>query len=208
MVRFANLWGDVRSYVTGCIESSSEAPWQPTSLYTIINGRLNDMECDFPRFYRYDSARFLERSEEEISAKREYWLPWMRVQVSFHAVHCLLNHPFIYSAALKRRSGHNAFWNTSSELALLHSTWIARIIDSAAKKNLELADPFFAYAAAVAATLHFYWTCATNLDVRASAERNLSICRTLITSMKSHWEVCRVLVSLWVGCTLSYAKTC
>ena len=194
MVRFANLWSDVRTYITSCMDPNALAPWQPSSLYTVINGRMLDMECDFPPFYRYDSARFMDRSQEEIAAKRDYWLPWMRVQISYHALQCLLNHPFIYSSKLKRKSSHNAFWKVSSEQALLHSTWIARVIDSATQKNLELSDPFFAYAAAVAATLHFYWTCATDLKVRASAEKNLLICKTLITKMKSRWEICRALV--------------
>ncbi|KIX07126.1 uncharacterized protein Z518_05103 [Rhinocladiella mackenziei CBS 650.93] len=192
MVRSATLWGEVRNYVSRCAEGQVRAPWQPTSGYTIINSHLLDMECAFPTSYRYDSAKFVEHTNEEIFEKRQFWLPWMKIQITYHTIHSVLNHPFLYSSrASKPRPGPNAFWRTSTDLALLHSTWIARLIGMANKKGLKLADPYFAHAAAVAVTLHSYWSRATDSRIRVPAVNNLEICRSFITEMGCHWPICR-----------------
>ena len=196
MVRMTSLWSEVRHYVSRCAEGQMRAPWQPNSGYTLVNSHLLDMECSFPSFYRYDAAKFSDRAIEEILEKRQYWLPWMRVQITYHTIHSVLNHPFLYSSrASKPRPGPNAFWRTSSELALLHSTWIARLIGMATKKGLTLADPFFAHAAAVAATLHSYWSRAVDSRVRTTAISNLEICRACVTELGSHWPLCKAIVS-------------
>jgi hypothetical protein len=196
MARSANLWSQIRDYVRTCAVGEGKSPWHADSGYTAINSQLLDMECGFPNAYRYDSAKFLERSSEELNRKRDFWLPWMKIQVTFHTIHSVMNHPFLYSArASKPRPGPNAFWKTSTDLALLHSTWIARLIDMAAKKSLGLSDPFFAHAAAVAVTLHLYWSRATNPKISAPAEANLQACRTFLAEIGRHWPVCQNIVS-------------
>lgn len=196
MVRSASLWAQVRIYVWKCADGLSRMPWQPDSGYTAINAQLLDMECAFPNSYRYDSARFLERSSEEINSKRDFWLPWMKIQVTYHALHSILNHPFLYATRNSRpRPGPNAFWKTSTDLALLHSTWIARLIGLASKKCLALSDPFFAHAAAIAITLHLYWSRATDSKIRGPAQANLEICRSFLAEIGARWPICNSIVS-------------
>ncbi|KAH6679993.1 hypothetical protein F5X68DRAFT_234509 [Plectosphaerella plurivora] len=179
-VRSASLWALVRAHVSRCAEgdtakTSSLPPWHPQSDYTVINALLLDMECAFPISFRYDAARFPFRSPESIERRREFWLPWMRIQVGYHTLHAVLNHPFLYSSRVSSpHPGPNAFWKTSTDLALLHSTWIARLIGMAGEKGLELSDPFFVHAAAVAVTLHLYWSRAADPKIHAPAKENLS----------------------------------
>jgi hypothetical protein len=195
MARSATLWGEVRSYVARCSDGTMKSPWQPDSPYTVINSHLFDMECAFPQSYRYDVAKFPDRTIEEIHEKRNFWLPWMKIQVTYHTIHALLNHPFLYSSRpSKPRPGPNAFWKTSTDLAILHSTWVARLIAVSEKKRLNLSDPFFAYAAAAAATLHLYWSRASHASVRHPAQKNLEICRSLISELAAHWPICREIV--------------
>jgi hypothetical protein len=199
MTSEASLWREVRLHVSRCADEETSAPWRPDSIYTLINSHIVDFESSVPVTYRYDMANFMERSPDELSANRQYWLPWMRVQITYHAIHCVLNHPFLYSS---RRSKHplgtNAFWKTSSQLALLHSTWIARLLDMADKKDLRLSDPFFAHAAVVAATLHSYWGRATDPTISAPARKHLEICRSFVTNIGTHWPICRSMVVLHV----------
>lgn len=196
MVRSATLWEEVRLYIWRCAEGQAKAPWQPDSGYTAINSHLLDMECAFPQSCRYDSARFQERSTREISENRSFWLPWMKIQVTYHTILSVLNHPFLYASRNKNpRPGPNAFWKTSTDLALLHSTWIARLLDMAKKKDLQLSDPFFAHAAAIAVTLHLYWSRVSDSRIRNPARDNLAICRCFLADLASHWPVCQSIVS-------------
>ena len=201
MVSMVSLWTAVRHYVASCAEGDLKAPWKPDSIYTLINSHLLDMERSFPDFYRYDSANFSERSVAEITAKREYWLPWLRVQINYHLIHCMLNHPFLLSSSKPRTiTGTNAFWKTASQLALLHSTWISRLLEMAKEKNLQLSDSSFTYAAIVAATLHTYWSRAADATVRSSARKHLEICRAFVTETGPQWPVCQSMVSNVLCC--------
>ena len=203
IVRIASVWAEVRTYVAKCANDQVKAPWCPDSDYVRINSHVLDMEIGFPPFYRYDAANFIDRDIEEISEKRQYWLPWMCVQINFHVIHTVMNHPFIYSWwGSKPQPGPSAFWRTSSELALLHSTWIARLIAMANKKGLELSDPFFAHAAAVAATIHSYWSRDTDSKVRATAVGYLEICVSFLAGIGMHWPFCRSIVSSKLQCRL------
>ncbi|KAL1911546.1 hypothetical protein Sste5344_002507 [Sporothrix stenoceras] len=203
MVRSASLWGLVRAYVGKCCTRRSrgrdtglarEAPWQPDSDYTAINAQLLDMEGAFPVSFRYDASRFLERSTTELRRHSAFWLPWMKIQVTYHTLHAVLNHPFLYSprvAQPRPPPGPNAFWKTSTDLALLHSTWIARLLGMATHKELTLSDPFFGYAAAVGITLHMYWSRVADPAIRSAAEKYIDACRIFVGELAQRWPVCR-----------------
>lgn len=77
MVRSASLWGEVREYVARCHQGHAVSPWHPDSGYIAIKSHLYDMEAAFPIAYRFDSAKFSERTPEEIEQSRDFWLPWI-----------------------------------------------------------------------------------------------------------------------------------
>ncbi|RSM04575.1 hypothetical protein CEP52_006724 [Fusarium oligoseptatum] len=190
-VRISSLWGAVRLYISRCFEDAITAPWQPTSDYSTLCSDLLEFETSFPVSLSYNMAKFPERSPQEVQENRSDWLPWLRLQVTYHAIHCVLNHPFLYSPeSSKQRLGSNTFWRGSFEKALRHCTWISRLIRVANEKGLELADPFFAQAAAIAGTLHLYWTRSNDDALKNSATANLEICQGLIVQMAAHWPVC------------------
>ncbi|RSL57628.1 hypothetical protein CEP54_008166 [Fusarium duplospermum] len=190
-VRISSLWGAVRLYISRCFEDAIAAPWQPTSDYSTLCSDLLEFETSFPVSLSYNMAKFPERSPQDIQENRSEWLPWLRLQVTYHAIHCVLNHPFLYSPeSSKQRLGSNTFWRGSFEKALRHCTWISRLIRVANEKGLELADPFFAQAAAIAGTLHLYWTRSNDDGLKNSATGNLEICQGLIIQMAAHWPVC------------------
>ena len=209
MVRSASLWGLVRAYLWRChheqqrpsasLQSGQDqrAPWHPDADYTAIHAQLFDMEGAFPVSFRYDASRFMERPLDELLRHRDFWLPWMKIQVTYHTIHAVLNHPFLYSPRVSqaRPGGPNSFWKTSTDLALLHSTWIARILGMAHKKGLPLADPFFVYAASVAITLHVYWSRASDPSIRTAAEKYIDVCRAFIADLAVHWPLCKNMVS-------------
>ncbi|KAG5770374.1 hypothetical protein H9Q73_013213 [Fusarium xylarioides] len=93
----------------------------------------------------------------------------------------------------KSRLGGDSFWRASYLKALRHCTWVSRLIRTAEEKNLRLADPFFAQAAAIASTLHLYWTRTNDSQLQASSVRNLEVCRNLVREMATCWPVCKTI---------------
>lgn len=197
MAGMISLWSEATLYVSKCAEGISSTPWKSDSTYTNINSHIMDQDTTFPDCHRFDAAKFSERSVADIAAQREYWLPWMRVQINFHLIHCILNHPFLLSSSKpKQNVGTNNFWKSASQLALLHSTWISRLLEMSKEKGLQLSDPIFTYAAVVATTLHTYWSRASDATVRSSARRYSELCRTFVTEWGPQWSVCQSMAKL------------
>ena len=198
MVQLATLWSEVQQYVSHCASGDPTPPWSVDSGYSIIGAHLMDIETEFPTSHRYDSARFQEQSREDLHHDRGYWSPWLYLQFTYHAVHSVLNHPFLYSWR-PQKPAHlaepNTFWRTSSELALIHTTWTARLIDMIAEKEYQLSDPFLGHAVAIAATVHIYYCRAADPTVRESAQRKLETCTRFLSELATRWPRCQVIVS-------------
>lgn len=78
-------------------------------------------------------------------------------------------------------------------------TWISRLLQSAKVKQLYLSDPGFTYSAVVAATLHTYWSRATDEAVRSSAKKHPETCQSFVEEWSPRWPVSECLVSKLTG---------
>jgi hypothetical protein len=197
-LKVCGMWSDVRVYVARCIEGLAKYPWQPDSDYTILCSKLMEYEMVHPLSLSYNAVNFPGVSPQDVQANRLDWLPWIRLQVAYHTIHCVLNHPSLYTTMTntpKNKLGGNTFWRSSYEKALRHCTWISRLLRTADEKGLRLTDPFFAQAAAIASTLHLYWTRTSDSQLQASSMKHLEVCRKLIGEMAICWPICRRIVS-------------
>lgn len=184
------IWKDVRDYLAECAEGRNESPWAPTSSYVRICSRLNDMECTLPLHHRYKNSHFSSRSKAEIKQDSLYWLQWLNMQMTYHATHALINHPFLYAQrASNHKHGPNMFWRTSSELALLHSIWMTRLINMAQEKEMLVSDPHIGQCAAIAATLHLYHSRTADESFNTTARTNFDTCRTFVKRLQSIWPL-------------------
>jgi len=210
MIQQISIWSSVRSYVWSCANGHNKSPWSPDSDYTLINSCLLDLECKLPPFVRFGNSRLFERSQAELQSSRHFWMPWLSTQVFYHTTHMVLNHPFLYSQKQSQhQQGPNIFWRTSAELSIVHCRWVTRILGLRTGKNLVFSDPFFAYAASIAATLHFYYSRAGDTETRTTALGELQKCRSFMAEMATHWPVCRSMVCLRLLLVLlSPAFTC
>ncbi|KAJ5949381.1 hypothetical protein N7454_000965, partial [Penicillium verhagenii] len=196
MVQLATLWSEVQQYVSHCASGYSTPPWSVESGYSIIGAHLMDIETKFPTCNRYDSVRFQDQSREELHRDRGFWSPWLYLQFTYHAVHSVLNHPFLYSWRPQQSSQlavPNTFWKTSSELALIHTTWTVRLIGMIKEKEYEISDPFLCHAVAIAATIHLYYCCAADPVMRDSAQRKLETCTQFLSDLATKWPRCQAL---------------
>lgn len=197
MIQQLYVWSYVRSYVWSCANGHNKSPWAADSEYTMINACLLDSECKLPSFVRYGTSKLSERSKSELQANKLFWLPWLCIQVIYHTHHSVLNHPFLYSQKQSQhRQGPNIFWKQSAEIAMLHCRWVTHIITLTIDNDLTVSDPFFAYAAAIAATLHFYYSRTSDPEASSTALDNLQTCRSFIADMARRWPICQSIVSI------------
>jgi hypothetical protein len=196
-IHLAWVWSQVRKYVTNCSQNILREPWKHDSMYSKVLSDFMETENMIPICHRYDTAKFYKRKIEELRVNRDYWAPWLKEQFTYHAIPTVLNHPFLYIVGAQYNPNlaiPNTFWRRSSELALLHSTWIVRMIDMVMDKQVPLADPFFGHVAAIAATVHLYYCCAAAPRLKHKSNTDFAKCRRFLKSFASFSSACEALV--------------
>lgn len=196
-LHFGWVWSRVRSYVFDCAQSRLKEPWRHDSMYAMVLSDLTEIENKLSMCHRYDFVKFYERRADELRMNREYWAPWLKLQFTYHSILTVMNHPFLYIVASQYNHNltiPNTFWRRSSELVLLHATWVVRMIDMVAEKKMRLIDPFFGHAAAIAATVHLYYCCAADPRLKFKSKTDFAKCRRFLKSFVSFSPACDSLV--------------
>jgi hypothetical protein len=194
------VWSRVRKYVSDCAHGIFREPWRRDSMYATVLSDFMEAENRIPMCHRYDSVKFYERKVEDIKANRDYWATWLKEQFTYHAIPTVLNHPFLYIVGAQHNPNlaiPNTFWRRSSELALIHSTWIVRMIDMVLDKQVPLTDPFFGHIAAIAATVHLYYCCAAAAKLKHKSNADFAKCRRFLKGFIPFSPACRALVCLF-----------
>lgn len=194
---FGWIWSRVREYVSACSQQKLTEPWRVDSMYAKVLADMIDIENKIPLCHRYESVRFYEHQASEIALNRDYWIPWIKIQFTWHSILAVLNHPFLYVVASQHHPDlaiPNTFWRRSSELVLLHATWIVRTIDMVSEKRIRLVDPFFAHAAAIAATVHLYFCCAADPRLKKKSKADIVKCMAFLRGFASFSPACEALV--------------
>lgn len=209
MVQLSTLWREVQNYVSHCASGDPTPPWSLESGYSVIGAHLMNIETRFPTCHRWDSVRFMDHSKEALHRNRGYWSPWIYLQFTYHAIHSVLNHPFLYSWRPQQSAQlaiPNTFWKTSSELALIHTTWTVRLIDMLSEKEYQVSDPFLGHLVAISATIHLYYCRAADPSVRESAQSKVDACMTFLAGLAVRWPSCKAIVSTKSPFVLSLAN--
>jgi len=198
MVQLSTLWTEVQHYVSHCASGDPTPPWSLESGYSVIGAHLMNVETKFPTYHRWDSVRFIDHSTQDLHQNRGYWSPWVYLQFTYHAIHSVLNHPFLYSWRPQQSAQlavPNTFWKTSSELALIHTTWTVRLIDMITEKNYQVSDPFLGHLVAIAATIQLYYCRAADPTIRDSAQSKVDVCLKFLGKLATKWPRCQAIVS-------------
>ncbi|CEJ93709.1 hypothetical protein VHEMI09281 [[Torrubiella] hemipterigena] len=192
-VYLGSVWSKVRTYVSNCSRGIFKEPWRRDSMYAMVVSDFMEVENRIPMRHRYDSVKFYERKVEELRVNRDYWTPWLKEQFTYHAIPAVLNHPFLYIVGAQHNPNlaiPHTFWRRSSELALIHSTWITRLIDMVMDKQVLLIDPFFGHIAAIAATVHLYYCCAAAPKLKHKSNTDFAKCRRFLKSFLPFSPAC------------------
>ncbi|CVL09171.1 related to C6 transcription factor [Fusarium mangiferae] len=190
------VWSQVRKYISDCAHDIIQEPWRHDSAYNKVQAELMEIENRIPICHCYDTVRFFERKVGDLKAHRDYWSPWLKEQFTYHVILTVLNHPLLYTVGLQRNPNlavPNTFWKRASELALFHSTWIVRMIDMVIDKRVPLVDPFVGHAAAISATVHLYYCCATTPALRHKSNTDFAKSRRFLKGFILTSSACRAL---------------
>lgn len=173
--------------------------WSAQSEYGQTVALLMEFESKFPWKYRFRPGRFADQDPLQLREDREFWAVWFFVQMIYHSILCLLNHPLIMSLALrnfKMTQVPEVFLQHTAYLTTTHTNWIIHLLDLANQKGLKLCDPFLAHLVAITATIYLQQSYSEDPTVRTRKKDCFRKCVSFVRELGSYWPYIDQLVSV------------
>lgn len=185
----SELWALACNYAASHVGVDAHPPWSPNSDYTMINFRHCEHESLMPLRFRLHASRFQDHPPAELQAHRDYWSPWLFFQTVWHAVPCLLNHPFLLSMRLRnfRRTMPQSFLRNSFEQLTFHSGWVVHFLELIETKNFEVSDPIIGQCVAIVATIYLQHSFVEDQAFNRKAQTGYEKCLRFLRNMSHRW---------------------
>lgn len=198
-IQIISIWGDLNSYLHELRLGKVEKPWLPNSTNAQLVLQLYEYETTWSPKHNLRNACLSNRTISEFSTHQEYWTLWAFLQVGFHAVSAMLNHPFIHLVATNdssRAPKPRHFLQKTIDLALFHSGWVARVLRIFDSFPFEINDPLVGHFVAATATILWFFQFVRDRKISSKAREDREKCEQFLERMSAHWphiaqKVCR-----------------
>lgn len=195
-IQLSEVWALAMNYAATKVDPVSLPPWFPESDYSVVSFRHTEFDSLVPLKYRYHAENLQNHSLHELNERRDFWGPWLFVQIMFEAIPCLLNHPFLLSMRLRsfRHTMPHSFIRQSFENITLHASWILHIIDLVEHKGFEICDPILAHCVVIVATIHLQHSFVDDQGLRDTARNGYNKCVRFLQPLGERWPHVRNMV--------------
>lgn len=185
-----SVWGDIVAYLHEVRCGLVDYPWLPTSRHTQLVVAVYEIETKSANRHMLRHASFPDRSPSDVSSQREYWTPWLVMQILFHASQAALNNPFVQLVALrgsKDKIQPQSFLQKMVDQALFNYEWVARLVQMAEDASLQIYDPLIGYAVAATATVPWLFQFARDEEASGKARENLDLFEGFLGHLSLQW---------------------
>ncbi|KAF4973565.1 hypothetical protein FSARC_174 [Fusarium sarcochroum] len=174
-IRMISNWGHISLWLHHIRLAKAESPWLPESKYARLIARVYECDSQLPAAHLLRNVAFSKRSSAEVLRQREYWIPWVLMQVECHAYLSILNHPFIHLVA------------HTIDGALFHSGWVFHFLRLCDEHQLELHDPFIGNLVAAVATIPWLLQFVEDSRVSQKAANDVTWCCIYLSRISETW---------------------
>lgn len=202
-IQIISIWGDLSSYLHELRFGKVEKPWLPNSANAQLVLQLYEYEATWSPNHNLRNASLPSRSVPELSMHQEYWTLWAFLQIAFHAVSGVLNHPFIHLVATSGSSRipkPKHFLQKTVDLALFHCGWVSRLLRTFDIFPFEINDPLVGHFVAATATILWFFQFVRDSKVSKKAREDREKCEQFLERVSVHWphiaqKVCHCVIS-------------
>jgi hypothetical protein len=198
VIQLSEIWQKTVRYAHRRGKVSGLPPWSAQSDYSQVTAELMDSETTLPYKYRFRPARFAEQDGARLQEHRDFWASWIFLQMLYHTILCLLNHPLLLSLRLRSFTVTmvpEVFLQHTADLTATHTEWIVHLLTLCERKEFEIYNPFLAQSAAIAATIYLQQSYSENSAVRSTKQECFRMCVSLIKRLGRYWPHIEQLVS-------------
>lgn len=184
-----SVWSDALDLLKVGENNRLPSPWADESPYRKIVAKLYDFETDLLQVHRVRHMRPDLRSLDDLQVDRVYWNTWFSVQILFHAVQAMINHPVLHIAGISRSQHRRppSFLQHAVDELFQHSGWVKKLIDLGAEKDFQFNDPFIAHVTAIVATGWMFFINSDDPPLAKQAELGFEACYTFVEGFTIEW---------------------
>ncbi|WKT53165.1 Zn(2)-C6 fungal-type DNA-binding domain [Fusarium oxysporum f. sp. vasinfectum] len=189
-INVIEMWGHLSSYMHQVRIGKAETAWSPGSMHYILCAELYKHETKLPHSHLLRNVHFTKRMAVELQDQREYWIPWLLMQVVTHAITAILHHPFVHLVAMRDRSSRlqaRSFLQQTVDQALFNSAWVFKLLRLCEELRFEICDPLVGQLVAVVATIPWLFQRAIDPKVAEKAKGDLEWCKGFLERLSSTW---------------------
>jgi hypothetical protein len=197
VIQLSEMWQKAARYAHRRGKAGEPPPWSTQSEYSLITAKLMEQETQLPYKYRFRPARFEDQDPGQLYKHHDFWASWVFLQMLYHTVLCLLNHPLLLSLRLRNfriNMVPEIFLQHTADLTTQHTEWIVYLIEICEQKDFELRNPFLAHSAAIAATVYLQQSYSEDTEVRSTKQEKFRKCLGFIKSLGRFWPYIEQLV--------------
>jgi hypothetical protein len=194
-LQLSEIWFKITRYARRRGKPSKLPPWSPQSEYATIMAQQMESETRMPNVHRFKPAQFSKKSTDDLYANRDYWGPWIYLQILYHTNLCLLNHPLLLSLRLRNFKSPNIpemFLQSTADLISSHTSWITHLIGMLEAKSFKVTDPFLGHCVAITATIYLQESFVEDATIRDEKMANFAKCLKFIRGFKEWPHVGRL----------------
>lgn len=194
-------WGKLVEYLVQVRRGTgNEKMWQPDSSYYQLMARIYDFEISCSENHRLKALNPEARPPTDFANHNSYWTMWFTMQILYHAYQAVLNHPLLLIFQnSSRHAGKTqqppSFMQHNVDQAMLHASWVVRMIEIWQSKELESYNPFVGHLVGAVATVHFLLCFAKDDSVAEKALHDFHRCSEHVKDISQRWSHIRHVVS-------------
>lgn len=188
-LRLVSLWRKVKQYLRNLHQGQIEQPWVLKSTHMMLTVELFQFDAQLHESHLFGNLGLSSRTAAEVDDNREYWNPWLAMQMLSHALAALLNHPFVHLIVLRSTNGSpqpRLFLQQTVDMALYHAGWLARLL-RATGGLLDTVDPLIGEVVAAAATIPWIFQFAKDSDVAHRAQQDVKTMEAHLRRTAEFW---------------------
>lgn len=189
-LQMSSLYARLSTWLRLVRTAKEEDPASPGSGYAKLVADLYAQDSRLHANHLLRNVCFSKRSRKEIERHREYWIPWVQMQVAFHSYLAILNHPFIHLVAVRKwlkKPSSGLFLQSTVDAALFNAGWALHFLQKSDEYRLELYNPFLGNLVAMLATIPWLFQFVGDDSISQKSARDFEWCMEYLNKSAELW---------------------
>jgi hypothetical protein len=189
-LNLTKIWGEVSAAHGELRGGRRERPWLPESITARLIIKMYECEARMSRRHLLKNVDFRGRTRDDFLRHRDYWMCWAYIQIAFHALRAVLNHPFFHLISTLDNSEtpmSSVFLQQTVDAALFNATWVARLLRMFETFPFEIHNPIIGHMVAATASVLWFFQFAREANISKRAKADFDKCRRFLERRTLRW---------------------